>query len=129
MVAKLTTAHRAARNQASLDQAHEGVGAAACIKFYTAEGGALLAVRNLAHPCGVITAAGRISLTPAAATDLVQATGAPTWAEWCNRDGDAIWGATVTGEGGDGPFKLKGTASGVIYEGGILELELPALLG
>ena len=39
MVAKLTIAHRAARNQASLDQAHEGAGAAACIKFYTAEGG------------------------------------------------------------------------------------------
>ena len=129
MVAKLTISHRAARNQASLDQAHAGAGAAACIKFFTAEGGTLLAVRNLAHPCGVITAVGRISLAPAATTDLVLTTGTPTWGEWCNRDGDAIWGATVTSESGDGPFKLKGTASGVIYEGGILELELPALLG
>ena len=129
MVVKLNRDHRAARNQASLDQAHAGAGAASCIKFFTAEGGALLAVRNLAHPCGVITAEGRISLAPAAATDLVLATGSPTWGEWCNRDGDAIWAATVTSESGDGPFKLKGTASGVIYEGGILELELPALLG
>lgn len=129
MAAKLTIAHRAARNRASLDQAHEGAGNAACIKFFAAEGGELLAVRNLSHPCGVITTQGRISLTPAATGDLVLATGNPTWAEWCNRDGDAIWGASVTGESGDGPFKLKGTASGVIYEGGILELELPALLG
>lgn len=129
MAEKMTRDHRAARNQTSLNTAHAGAGAASLIRFLSEEGGVVLAIRHLAHPCGVITAEGRISLQPAAATDLVLATGSPTWAEWCNRDGDVIWAATVTAADGPGPFKLKGTSSGVIYEGGIIELELPALLG
>ena len=128
MAEKYTVRHLKARNQGSLDDAHVGTGTS-CIKFYTAEGGTLLGIRNLAQPCGVITAEGRISLQPATASDLVLTTGSPTWAEWCDRNGDAIWGASVTDELGAGVFKLKGTTSGIIYQGGILELVLPALLG
>lgn len=125
----ISLAHRAARNQASIDLADTGVGNAT-LKLYTAEGGTLLAVRTLAKPCGTITADGRISLQPASEPDLVAATGIPTWGEWCDGAGVPIWGAAVTGADGAGPFKLAGTAPALtIYEGGIVALATPALLG
>ena len=62
-----TTAHRAARNQATLDLMDTGAGAAR-IDFYTAAAGTLLATRTLASPSGVINAAGRIELAQAAFT-------------------------------------------------------------
>lgn len=124
----ISTAHRAARNQASIDTADAGAGASA-IKLYTEDGGTLLAVRTLDKPCGTITAEGRIQLLPAATNDLVAATGAPTWGEWCDGDGVPIWGAAVTDEAGSGPFKLAGTGTMVIYMGGVVVLAAPALLG
>ena len=123
----ISTAHRAARNQASIDLA--GVGGASTIKLYTEQGGTLLAVRTLAEPCGTITAEGRIQLLPAAVNDLVAATGTPTWAEWCNGAGVAIAGGAVTDEAGAGPFRLEGTGTMIIYEGGVVTLASPALLG
>ena len=123
----VTTAHRAARNQASIDLA--GVGGASTIKLYTEQGGTLLAVRTLAEPCGTITAEGRIQLLPAAVNDLVAATGTPTWAEWCNGAGVPIAGGAVTDEAGPGPFRLEGTGTMIIYEGGVVTLASPALLG
>ena len=123
----VTTAHRAARNQASIDLA--GVGGASTIKLYTEQGGTLLAVRTLAEPCGTITAEGRIQLLPAAVNDLVAATGTPTWAEWCDGAGVAIAGGAVTDEAGAGPFRLEGTGTMIIYEGGVVTLASPALLG
>lgn len=61
-----TTAHRAARNAASIALADTGAGVAS-IKLYAASGGTLLAVRQLAKPCGTVTAAGRIVLAQAVA--------------------------------------------------------------
>jgi len=124
----VTTAHRAARNQASIDLADAGA-EAACIRLYSAAGGALLAVRRLAAPCGTLTAEGRIALQSAAANDLVLATGAATWAEWCSGDGAAIAAGAVTDAAGDGPFKLAGASGAMIYEGGLVLLASPALLG
>ena len=123
----VTTAHRAARNQASIDLA--GVGGASTIKLYTEQGGTLLAVRTLAEPCGTITAEGRIQLLPAAVNDLVATTGTPTWAEWCDGAGVPIAGGAVTDEAGAGPFRLEGTGTMIIYEGGVVTLASPALLG
>ena len=66
-----TQAHRAARNAASIALADTGAGVAS-IKLYSApSGGTLLAVRNLAKPCGSVNAAGRIALAQAVADDLV----------------------------------------------------------
>lgn len=125
----ISQAHRAVRNQASIDLADQGAGSA-CIRLYTAEGGTLLAQRTLAKPCGTLTGDGRISLQPAATPDLVVATGIPTWGEWCDGNGVPIWGAAVTGADGAGPIKLAGTAPSLtIYEGGIVALATPALLG
>lgn len=125
----ISQAHRAARNQASIDLADQGAGNAA-IRLYTEAGGTLLAVRTLAKPCAALTVDGRISLQPAATPDLVAATGIPTWGEWCDGAGVPIWGAAVTGADGAGPFKLAGTAPNLtIYEGGIVALATPALLG
>lgn len=61
-----TTAHRAARNAASIAMADTGAGVAS-IKLYAASGGTLLAVRQLAKPCGSVNAAGRIALAQAVA--------------------------------------------------------------
>lgn len=124
----ISTAHRAARNQASIDLADSG-GGPSSIKLYTAEGGTLLAERTLAQPCGEITAEGRIQLLPALTNDLVAATGEPTWGEWCDGAGVPIWGAAVTNEAGAGPFKLAGTDTMIIYAGGVVVLASPALLG
>lgn len=124
----ITLAHRAARNQASIDLADAGA-AASSIKLYDAQGGTLLAQRTLAKPCGTITTDGRISLVAASADDLVVATGAVAWAEWCNGDGTAIAADAVTDDAGAGPFKLAGTAGTMIYAGGVVALATPALLG
>lgn len=123
--------HIAARNQASITLADSGPDAS-CIKLYTAPAGQLLAVRTLAKPCGVITAAGRISLQQAPADDLVLATGEPAYAEWCNGHGVKIESFIVTPENGAGPIRILGVAdkdSAMIYEGGLVLLASPALLG
>lgn len=124
----ITTAHRAARSAATVAQADAGLGNSS-IRFLTTQGGTLLAVRALAKPCGTIIADGRISLQPANTNDLVVVTGEPTWAEWCDGNGLPIAGGAVTNEAGPGPFKLAGTESMIIYQGGLLLLALPALLG
>lgn len=124
----ITTAHRAARNQASLDLANTGTGPSS-IKLYDGQGGALLAQRNLADPCGEITPEGRINLLPASTTELVQTTGAVAWAQWCDGDGVAIASGAVTDAAGAGPFKLAGTMGTMVYAGGVVALATPALLG
>lgn len=128
MTLAISTAHRAARNQASITLASGG--GASAIRLYDQQGGTLLAVCTLAQPCGVLTPEGRIALQPAAAgQDLVLATGSVGWAEWCDGSGQPIaWGA-VTDAAGNGPFKLAGSAGTLIYEGGLALLATPALLG
>lgn len=124
---EISTAHRTARNQATLDLANAGAGASN-LRFYAADGGTLLATRTLAMPCGIIVD-GRISLQPAPTLELVQVSGSITWAAWCDGDGVAIaWGA-VTDAAGAGPFKLAGTAGTAVYAGGIVTIAMPALLG
>lgn len=124
---EISTAHRTVRNQATLDLANAGAGASS-LRFYAAEGGALLATRTLAAPCGIIVD-GRISLQPAPTLELVQVSGSITWATWCDGDGVAIaWGA-VTDAAGVGPFRLAGTAGTAVYAGGIVTIAMPALLG
>lgn len=132
-VSTLSAIHRAVRNQASITLADTGAGAAT-LRLYSAPGGTLLATRRLAKPCGVITTEGRIQLLPDTSTiDLVAATGNPSWAQWCDGDGVAIWSAEVTDAAGAGPFKLAGTDPGnptlTLYAGGVVELTSPALLG
>ena len=118
MTISISTAHRAARNQASITLA----GAASTLRFYTAEGGTLLATRTLANPAGTINAQGRIVLS-ASATDLVAETGSVGWAEWCDSAGAVMAAGTVTDQAGSGDFKLAGTAGTTIYQGGRVLLD------
>ena len=127
----ISTAHRAARNAASIAMADAGAGPSS-VKIYTEQGGVLLAVCRLAKPCGTINAQGRIALQQAAQQDLVLATGTPSWGEWCDGNGAPIFGAAVTDAWGPGPFQIKGTPEGgpfVIYAGGVVPLSETALLG
>ena len=128
MTLAISTAHRAARNQATIDHADAGPGPSS-VKLYTAEGGTLLGVRHLAKPCGVINGAGRIVLQGAAAQDLVLVSGEATWATWCDGSDVAIAAGAVTDEAGAGPFKLKGTVGTMVYTGGAVTLDAGALLG
>lgn len=114
----LTTAHRAARNQASITLA----GTASTLRFYTAEGGTLLATRTLANPAGTINAQGRIVLG-ATAADLVAETGSVGWVEWLDSAGAVMAAGTVTDQAGAGDFKLAGTAGTTIYQGGRVILD------
>ena len=118
MTISISTAHRAARNQASITLA----GAASTLRFYTAEGGTLLATRTLANPAGTVNAQGRIVLA-ASAADLVAETGSVTWAEWCDSAGAVMAAGTVTDQAGAGDFKLAGTAGTTIYQGGRVLLD------
>lgn len=137
-----TTAHRAARNAASIALADTGAGVAS-IKLYSApSGGTLLAVRNLAKPCATVNGAGRIALAQSTADDLVLADGGAAWAEWCDAGGTAISsghvtdadgnvtsaGAVVPHPSGIGPFVLTGTTGTQLYAGGIVRLTT-ALIG
>ncbi len=132
----LTLAGRAARNAASIARADEGL-APSTIRLYAAQGGALLAVRQLAKPSGTVREAdGRIQLLPSSVNDLVLTTGAATWGEWCAGDGQALFVGPVTDEAGMvsdgagglvdtgdvGPWVLRGTAGTQLYEGGIVLL-------
>lgn len=138
-----TTAHRAVRNAASIALADTG-GGVSSIKLYTAPGGTLLAVRQLAKPCGEVRVAdGRIELAQALDDDLVLASGGAAWGEWCDADGVAISAGHVTDANGDytsggvtaphpsgvGAFVLSGGAAGTqLYAGGIVRLTT-ALIG
>lgn len=124
----ITTSHRAARNQASIDMADAGAGNSS-IKLYTAEGGTLLGTRTLAKPCGVINGAGRIVLQLSAAQEMVAADGTATWAEWCDGDGTPIATGAVTDATGAGPWVLEGAAGTQVYAGGVIGLSATALIG
>ena len=118
MTISISTAHRAARNQASITLA----GATSTLRFYTAEGGTLLATRTLANPAGTINAQGRIVLA-ASAADLVAETGSVGWAEWCDSAGAVMAAGTVTDQAGAGDFKLAGTSGTTVYQGGRVLLD------
>ena len=118
MTLAISTDHRAARNQASITLA----GAASTLRFYTAEGGTLLATRTLANPAGTINAQGRIVLG-ASAADLVAETGSVGWAEWCDSAGAVMAAGTVTDEAGSGDFKLAGASGTTVYQGGRVLLD------
>ena len=132
----LTLAGRAARNAASIARADEGP-AASTIRIYAAQGGTLLAVRQLAKPCGTVREAdGRIQLAAGSVNDVVAATGAATWAEWVAGDGTVLAAGPVTDEDGNvsdgaggltptgdvGPWVLQGTTGTLLYEGGLVLL-------
>ena len=118
MTISISTAHRAARNQASITLA----GATSTLRFYTAEGGTLLATRTLADPAGTVNAQGRIVLS-ASAADLVAETGSVGWAEWCDSAGAVMAAGTVTDQAGSGDFKLAGTSGTTVYQGGRVLLD------
>ena len=118
MTISISTAHRAARNQASITLA----GAASTLRFYTAEGGTLLATRTLADPAGTVNAQGRIVLS-ASAADLVAETGSVGWAEWWDSAGAVMAAGTVTDQAGAGDFKLAGTSGTTVYQGGRVLLD------
>lgn len=133
-----TQAHRAARNAASLALADLGP-ANSVIRVYTASGGTLLATRQLEKPCGSVRPSdGRLVLETSDATDVAVATGAATWAEWCDGSGSPISAGRVTDPDGNitdgsgnvvpdplglGPFVLGGGAPGtMVYTGGLVLL-------
>ena len=118
MTISISTAHRAARNQASITLA----GATSTLRFYAAEGGTLLATRTLANPAGTINAQGRIVLS-ASAADLVAETGNVGWAEWWDSAGAVMAAGTVSDESGAGDFKLAGTSGTTVYQGGRVLLD------
>lgn len=126
-VLEITPSHRKARNQGSITQADTGAGPST-LKLYSEKGGTYMGMRTLAKPCAVLTTEGYISLQPAASNDLAVITGTPTWAEWCDGNGVKIAGGTCTAADGAGPFKLSGAANGMVYEGGYVLLQLPAIL-
>ena len=132
----LTQEARAVRNAASLARADLGGGPSA-VKLYTAQGGTLVAVCQLASPCGSVREAdGRMVLLPGAQSDLVLITGAANWGEWCAGDGVALCVGPVTDEagmasngagglvdtGGIGPWVLEGTHGTQLYAGGLVLL-------
>ena len=132
----LTKAARAARNAASIAQADAGAGHSA-IRLYTAQGDTLLAVRQLAKPCGAVREAdGRIQLAIGDSADLVLATGAATWGEWTAADGTVLATGPVTDASGKvtaaggsladtgdvGPWVLLGTTGTQLYAGGLVLL-------
>jgi hypothetical protein len=132
-----TQAHRAARNAASIALADAGPGNSS-IKLYTAQGGTLLGTRMLAKPCGTVRPSdGRIVWATGESPDVVMATGAATWAEWCDGSGEAIsagrvtdtaghitdgTGAVVPHPDGVGTFVLGGTTGTSLYLGGLVLL-------
>lgn len=132
----LTSAARRARNAASIAQADEGMGTAS-IRLYTAPGGTLLAVRQLAKPCGTLQPDGRIALVTSTTNDLVVATGAAGYAEWLAADGTVLATGLATDatgmvsdgvgglleSGGIGPWVLSGTTGTQLYEGGLVLLD------
>lgn len=136
-------AHRAARNAASIAHADTGPGNSS-VRLYTAQGGTVLAVRTLDRPCGLVRPGdGRIALAqPATNTDVVLASGAATWGEWCDASGVMISAGHVTDEDGNitdggalvphpdgiGPFVLKGSNGTALYAGGLVLLDV-ALIG
>jgi len=131
----LTAAARAARNAACIARADDGAGNSS-IRLLTAQGGELLAVRQLAKPCASVRPDGRIALLPAASNDdVVLATGAATWGQWCAADGTVLAEGQVTDEAGRvsdggnlvdtgdvGPWVLSGANGTLLYEGGIVLL-------
>ena len=121
MTVGITTAHRAARNAASIAHADAGAGNST-LRLYAAEGGALLGTRTLNKPCGTVNAAGRIALF-ATANDLVTETGSVTWLEWCDSAGAVMAAGTVTDQAGSGDFKLAGTSGTTVYQGGRVLLD------
>ncbi len=137
-----TTAHRAARNAASIALA-DALPGNARIALYTAQGGTLLAVRTLARPCGDVRASdGRLVLAAGSSADMVLASGAVTWGEWQQGDGAPISGGHVTDPDGNiteagalvphpqgiGPFVLGGGNGTMVYAGGQINLAV-GLLG
>lgn len=135
MTMQISRDHRAARNQASIDLADTGA-SPSVIELYDAQGGNLIAVRTLGKPCGVINAEGRIVLQPSIANDMVQLTGKPTFAIWRSGAGASIAGDAVTDQNGSGPFKVMGTSlgedglpTGMLYQGGVVVLTSPMVLG
>ena len=134
----LTTVARAARNAASIAQADTG-GGTASLRLYNAPGGTLLAVRQLAKPCGTVQEAdGRIVLATGAVNDLVAESGAAAYAEWVAADGITVLatgpvtdaqGMVSDGagglidSGGIGPWVLRGTKGTQLYAGGLLLLD------
>lgn len=131
----ITLAARAARNAATLAQADGGVGNAS-IRLYDAPNGTLLAVRQLAKPCGVLQD-GRIALSASAGNDLVAATGPASYGEWLAADGTVLATGPVTDaagmvsdgmgglleSGGIGPWVLSGTSGTQLYAGGLVLLD------
>ena len=101
----ISTAHRAARNAATIALADMGAGPSS-IKIYD-ENGVLLAVCRLAKPCGTITEQGRIALQQSSQPDLVLATGTPSRGEWCDGDGVPIWALQLPTHGALGRSRSR----------------------
>lgn len=133
----LTKSARALRNAATIAQADSGEGNSR-VHLYSAQGGSLVAVRQLAKPCGTVRLDdGRIQLAAdPLANDLVIVTGPATWGEWLAGDGTVVASGPVTDSNGNvsdgsggvvptgdvGPWVLSGTNGTQLYAGGVVLL-------
>ena len=121
-----TTAAQAAANAKTLQLADAGAGPST-LRLYTdadpvTQERTHLITIVLAKPCGTIVS-GQIQLAQADPLgDMVAATGAPTFAQWCDGDGVLIADCSVSNDAGDGDLKISTRQDGMIFEGGFVTL-------
>ena len=121
-----TTAAQAAANAKTLQLADAGAGPST-LRLYTdadpvTQERTHLVTIVLAKPCGAIVS-GQIQLAQADPLgDMVAATGAPTFAQWCDGDGVLIADCSVSNDAGDGDLKISTRQDGMIFEGGFVTL-------
>jgi hypothetical protein len=132
MTIEITAAHNEARLSATKTYIDTGAGKGKIQLWDTprpvlgASGGAApCAVVTLAKPCGTV-ASGKLTLAQdAPGGDLIALDSGPggiVWARLLNGNGDVVADGDVTDSGGNGDFKLAGTAGTLIYAGGYVLL-------
>ena len=125
MTLTISTAHRHARLQASIDFADTGV-ANSQIRLYDAAD-TLLVSMVLAKPCGSIVSDAIVLEQADPSGDQITTGGSAVWAIWVNGDDEVVAEGDVTDTAGDGPFKVSGTTGTLLYAGAFAILGLTAL--
>lgn len=123
----LSTAHRDARRQATIDFADIGASNSR-IEFYNVAD-TLLATITLAKPCGSVVSHAIVLEQDDPLADNVVVTGTATYANWLNGNDVLVASGAVTNDAGDGPFRVAGTSSGILFAGGLAILGTTALDG
>ncbi|MES2040833.1 MAG: hypothetical protein V4495_23710 [Pseudomonadota bacterium] len=61
--------------------------------------------------------------------DIIAVTGTASYAKWVNGSGALVASGVVTDDAGDGPFRLGGSSSGIVFAGGLAILGTTTLDG